>query len=122
MDVKQIARVCHEANKGYCNSILDNTQPDWEDAPLWQRESAMKGVMFHWQTLTAGHEPSPEASHNSWLKEKEKDGWKYGTVKDPEKKEHPCFVSYVELPLEQRMKDYIFCGIVEAFFKASGGK
>ena len=28
----------------------------------------------------------------------EADGWKYGPVKDPEKKEHPCFVPYDDLP------------------------
>jgi hypothetical protein len=42
------------------------------------------------------------------------DGWKYGPVKDPEKKEHPCFVPYDRLPTEQKAKDYIFGAVVKS--------
>jgi len=48
------------------------------------------------------------------LKEKEEAGWKYGEVKDPDKKEHPCFVSYEELPEQQKVKDALFVGVVRA--------
>lgn len=41
-----------------------------------------------------------------------------GPVKDAEKKEHPCIVPYDQLPLDQRMKDYIFAGIVHAIWQA----
>ena len=40
-----------------------------------------------------------------------------GPVKDPEKKEHPCFLPYDELPLSQRIKDYLFTAVVEAALK-----
>jgi len=53
-------------------------------------------------------------SHDSWLEEKRRDGWKYGPVKDPERKEHPCFVPYEQLPPEQRAKDYIFQGVARS--------
>jgi len=88
MNVESIAKVCHEANRAYCQSIGDMSQPAWEDAPEWQRASAIKGVEF------ARDNPSapPSASHDSWLEEKRATGWKFGPVKDPEKKEHPCFV------------------------------
>ena len=117
--VEQIASVCHEANRAYCATIGDNSQPTWNDAPDWQKQSAIKGVDFHIATLWSGGKPSPSASHESWLAEKERDGWKYGPVKDPAAKEHPCFVPYDQLPVEQRLKDYIFSGIVESFFSAS---
>jgi len=48
------------------------------------------------------------------LKVKEADGWKYGPVKDAEKKEHPCFRPYNLLPRDQKAKDYIFRAIVHA--------
>lgn len=118
MDMLQIAKVCHDANRSYCHSIGDNSQPEWESAPVWQRNSALKGVEFHIINLEKGNKPSPSASHESWLKEKAEDGWKFGTVKDAAKKEHPCFVPYNQLPLDQRMKDFIFSSIVEAFFTA----
>lgn len=51
---------------------------------------------------------TPENSHESWLAQKTAEGWKYGEVKDAEKKEHPCYIPYAELPAAQKAKDYIF--------------
>lgn len=109
-----IAKTTHEANRAYCAAIGDNSQPAWNDAPIWQKNSALAGVGFHQKNPDA----LPSASHESWLAEKEKDGWKYGPVKDPEKKEHPCFVPYAELPQEQKAKDYIFGAIVKTLLNA----
>lgn len=110
VDVEGIARVCHEANRAYCLTIGDDSQPAWEDAPEWQRDSAINGVGFHLYNPGAG----AAASHESWLAEKAAAGWSYGPVKDAEKKEHPCFVPYDELPVEQRRKDFLFGAIVGA--------
>lgn len=104
MTVEQIAQVAHELNKAYCSSIGDHSQPTWEDAPEWQKSSAIKGVEFHLANPFAG----PSSSHESWMKQKEEEGWKFGEIKDAEKKEHPCFVPYDLLPTEQKSKDYIF--------------
>ena len=117
--IEQVARICHETNRAYCITIGDNSQQPWDDAPQWQRESAIKGVEFHVSHLAVGEKPPAWASHNSWLEEKRRDGWRFGPVKDATKKEHPCFVPYPELPIEQRLKDYLFAAIVEAFFDAS---
>lgn len=119
MDTIQIAEICHEANRAYCATIGDNSQPTWDKAPGWQRSSAAVGVEFHLKNLAAGKKPSPSASHESWLAQKRGEGWTYGPVKDAEKKTHPCFMPYDGLPLEQRMKDYIFAAIVEAFWTAN---
>jgi hypothetical protein len=104
MRIETLARICHQINKAYCESIGDNSQHDWESAPEWQKESAVKGVRFQLAN------PSADASdsHASWLAEKTQDGWKYGPVKDASKKEHPCFVPYEELPKEQQVKDHLF--------------
>ena len=107
MTQEEIARVCHEVNRAYCKSIGDDSQPTWEDAPEWARESARMGVDFH----TMGNF-GPEASHISWMKQKLDDGWVYGPVKNPRTKEHPCLVPFGELPVEQQSKDYIFRAIV----------
>jgi hypothetical protein len=110
MTTQQIAKVCHEANRAYCESIGDYSQPIWEEAPAWQEESAIAGVQFHLDNPDA----QPEDSHNSWLRQKTADGWKYGEVKDAEKKEHPCFVPYNELPEAQQKKDKLFIAVVHA--------
>lgn len=118
MNVEQIARICHETNRAYCQSIGDISQPAWELAPDWQRSSAIKGVQFHLHCHEMNERPSPSASHESWIEEKRHDGWIYGPVKDAETKQHPCFVPYEELPLSQRLKDYLFGAIVAAFVTA----
>lgn len=110
MNRTDIAKVAHEINKSFCASIGDTSQPSWEDAPEWQKESAINGVNFH----IDNPEASPSASHENWLKQKEEDGWKHGPVKNPETKEHPCFVPYDQLPVEQRSKDYLFKQVVHS--------
>jgi len=108
LTVENIAQACHEVNRSYCNSIGDDSQPSWEDAPEWQRDSAVNGVKFHLANPTA----TPENSHECWLQQKTDEGWKYGPVKDAIKKEHPCFTEYSNLPIEQRSKDYLFRAVV----------
>lgn len=106
----EIAKICHEVNRAYCAALGDHSQPAWGDAPEWQRSSAIKGVEF----TIANPDAPPSASHDSWLKEKLDAGWKYGPAKNPERKEHPCCVSYDDLPLEQKVKDYLFQAVVRA--------
>ena len=106
--VERIARVAHEVNRAYCAALGDNSQPTWEDAPEWQKASARHGVELH---IDIPH-ITPEQSHEAWMEEKRLDGWKWGAVKDPVKKEHPCYVRYDQLPESQRAKDYIFKAIV----------
>lgn len=110
MTNENIARVCHEANRAYCLSLGDTSQPSWKDAPNWQRKSAIGEVGAHLKS-----DLTPEQSHESWLKEKEIDGWRYGPVKDLKFKTHPCFVSYNELPEDQKVKDLLFSSIVSVF-------
>lgn len=99
-----IAQHAHELNRQYCRALGDDSQPEWEDAPDWQKDSAIAGVKMH----LANPEATPEDSHISWYAAKEADGWVYGEVKDPEAKTHPCMVPYAELPEQQRAKDYLF--------------
>lgn len=110
MTNQQIAQVAHEANAAYCRTIGDDSQLPWGSAPDWQRESAITGVAFHRDNPDA----SPSHAHESWLKEKLDAGWKYGPVKDPIKKEHPCYVQYDQLPAEQKLKDTLFIAVVRA--------
>lgn len=108
--IEQIAMVCHETNRAYCRSIGDASLLTWDEAPQWQRDSVRLGVQFHLDNPEA----SASASHEAWLETKRRDGWAYGPVKDAAKKRHPCFVPHHELPVEQRVKDVLFKGVVDA--------
>ena len=108
--VAMAARVAHEVNKAYCESLGDMSQQHWEEAALWQRQSAKSGAAVALACDAVG----PGDSHADWLTMKQNDGWVYGPVKDPKKKEHPCMVPFDELPLEQKVKDFLFLGAVRA--------
>ncbi len=114
MNISRIAQVCHAANLAYCESIGDTSQKPWGEAAEWQRDSAIKGVEFKF----ANPDAAPSAQHDAWTADKLAEGWVYGEVKDPAAKTHPCLVPYEQLPVEQRIKDYLFVAIVQAFQKA----
>lgn len=108
MTIRDIARLCHAANLAICEAAGDQSQKPWHDAEPWQRESAELGVRFCLNHPLA----SPSDQHEAWTADKLDDGWTYGPTKDADAKTHPCLVPYNELPLEQRIKDYVFMSIV----------
>lgn len=110
MTLTQIASVCHEANKGFCEAYNDYSQKTWNEAEQWQRDSAISGVQFR----IDNPEAEESAQHDAWCQDKRDAGWVYGGEKDTEKKTHPCLVSFYELPEFQQKKDKLFCAIVDA--------
>lgn len=107
--VDSIARVTYEVNRAYCEAMGDSSFAPWDSAPDWQKETNRLGVLFH-----MGGDFGPEASHESWRTQKFNDGWRWGAVKDPEKKEHPCMMDFADLPKEQQAKDFLFRAVVHA--------
>lgn len=106
---EDIARVCHEANRAWQHVTADEApSPPWDQAPAWQRESAVEGVR---QALAGA---SPEDLHEAWCEHKFAEGWRYGETKDLAAMTHPCLVPYDELPEEQRRKDALFAAVVAA--------
>lgn len=105
-----VAQVCHEANRAFCLTLGDASQPAWVDAPDWQKASAITGV----EKIQAGEVTRPEQSHESWSAQKVADGWVFGPTKDPVAKTHPCLVPFTELPAEQQLKDVLFLSVASA--------
>lgn len=108
LGIRDVARLCHELNRAYCERLGDYTQQPWDACPDWQKDSAVAGVNAAVEGATA------EQLHQSWLDHKASEGWVYGEVKDPEAKTHPCMVPYAELPREQQVKDHLFRAAVQA--------
>ena len=111
LNIEIIARVAHETNRAYWFEIGGSSQKRWDEAEQWQRDSAVKGVKF---ALLNPDGPA-SAQHDAWNADKIRDGWVYGPQKDATKKTHPCLVPYLELPLEQRVKYYLFRHVVALF-------
>jgi hypothetical protein len=102
--IETIAAATHMVNRAYCIGIGDLSQPTWQDAPDWQKQSAYDGVM----AVLRGDVDTAEQSHERWRSRKIEEGWVYGKVKDPFRKTHPCLVPYQDLPPGQRTKDHLF--------------
>lgn len=110
MTLDQVGRICHEVNRAYCQGLGDDSQPSWDDAPQWQRDSMVAGV----RAIVENPTITPEGQHVSWMNDKIKDGWVFGSTKDPVAKTHPCLVAYDNLPREQQIKDRLFQAVVRS--------
>ncbi len=110
--IDEVAKVAHEVNKAYCESMGDTTQPVWSKIHKWQKESLYDGIRY----IVANPKITPEQAHENWMKHKVDNGWKYGKVKDPKKKEHPSIKPYNKLDDKEKAKDYIFQAIVKTMY------
>ena len=88
--MEQIARVCHEANRAYCKALGDDSHQPWDEAPYWQRKSAVAGVRA---VVESGG-------------------------LDAEQKTHPSMRPFAELPESEQRKDKLFLNIVNALAHA----
>lgn len=110
--IETIARVCHEANRAWCEAHGDLSQFSWESAEGWQWQSAIEGVQVALDGADA------EQQHEAWCDAKRRDGWVFGEQKDAARKTHPCLVAYEQLPDAQKVKDALFGSIVRALVPA----
>jgi|TARA_Y100000310_G_scaffold105880_1_gene104411 hypothetical protein len=56
---------------------------------------------------------SPKELHASWVVAYAENGWKYGPIRDTEKRTHPDMVPYEELGQLERDKDDVFVALCE---------
>jgi dTMP kinase len=97
----------HEANK----EIQQQTGEFIPELSEHLTKSILDGVYY----VLDNPNCTPEQQHNNWCYFKRQDGWKYGPVKDFERKEHPCLVPYNELPEIQQRKDSVFRQTLDNF-------
>ncbi|MCK4760712.1 MAG: hypothetical protein KAW12_00835 [Candidatus Aminicenantes bacterium] len=126
-----LARAIHEKyvkdQKAKGETPADNPSlVSWEDLPGTLKESNRRQVDLMEEKLkTIGCCIAPAGSlasapaeftaeeiesmsiieHRHWVEERTKNGWKYGPVKDAEKKENPWLIPWEELPEAEKEKD-----------------
>lgn len=110
MTILTLAKMAHELNKVLCDESGVPAE-HWENSPEWQKTSSIEGIKF----VLDNPDTTPEIQHNAWSDHKVKDGWIYGTVKDADKKTHPCLVPFNKLPESEQIKDSVFIELVKAF-------
>jgi len=55
--------------------------------------------------LEALTEKLAENAHDNWAKQRMKDGWTYGPVRDDKARKHPDLIPYAELPESEKEYD-----------------
>jgi cytochrome c1 len=117
LTVEDIAKACHEVNRAFCASFNDPVPPPWDEAPDWQKQSVIAGVQ-NVMDNDADKEKyvSARDNHDKWMERKLRDGWTYGPIKDPEKKQHPDLLPFDSLPKEQQAKDRLFLATVRGLY------
>lgn len=116
-DIDDIARVCHEANRAFSATRGDFAHEPWTNSEMWVKDSTRAGVSH----ALASPNTTAETLHENWAEHKLRNGWRYGSVKDPVERTHPCLVSWRDLPQHQRMKDRLFLAIVAALDPSQNG-
>ena len=117
MNIDNAAQTVHETIRAFAASIGES-MPSWAEAPEWQRTATDQAIRSHFAAFDEGREVPPSESHDKWCADKLAAGWKYGAVKDSAAKTHPLLIPYDELPLEQKMKDYLIGAVCLSFHKA----
>jgi hypothetical protein len=107
--IETIASVAHEVNQAYVDSQGEDTV-SWVQTTDAQRQSMVNGVLFKLRYP----DTTPEQQHENWLRVRQAEGWTYGKVKNEELKTNPAMVPYDALPQAQRVKDFLFQGVVSA--------
>lgn len=108
--IQIIARVTHEALRARQAANGQTPAPPWSRAPKWMKESSAASVAWR----VANPNASASAQHEQWLDQKKKDGWRFGKVKDAQRKTHPMMVPYGQLPEVERRKDALVNAVVDA--------
>ncbi len=109
MNVEEIAKICHEVNRGLCVALGDHSQLEWDFAEQWQRDTMRDGVRH---ALRTDIEVAAETSHEHWMQDKIEAGWIYGEPKNAVLKIHPCLLPFADLPPTQQLKDRLFITVV----------
>lgn len=109
--IEQAARTAHEAIRAL--QIAHNEEGialPWNEVAKDIRYSCKIGV----QRVMDNPDVTSEELHASWIETKLSQGYKYGPVRNDERKEHHCLVPYHELSAHDRSKDLIFRNVVKA--------
>jgi hypothetical protein len=61
--INAAAEAAHEVNRTYCLTLGDDSQKPWKDAPSWQRDSAISGVM----AIINNPSMSSKDQHSAWM-------------------------------------------------------
>jgi len=107
--LEPIARLAHDVYRAYMTGAAKVSLP-FDSLDPHTKESLLDGV----KGVLEGAVTTPQQSHENWMRFKADAGWIHGEEIDHERKQHPCICSFEQLPITERMKDYLFVFSVKA--------
>ena len=119
-----IARITHEACRAHTIATSGDPAPPWEEADPELQESTKEAVrdrlLCTLGELSRGEYvgvagEDAERSHDAWVFARLQQGWTYGAELDRGLKRHPNLVPFSKLPEHEKLKDYLFLSICDAF-------
>jgi hypothetical protein len=110
--ISKIAKVCHQAEKSFAESLGDNSMVNWEESSLKIKEDTESKVI----SVINKENVLAEDLHIQWLDERIEEGWSYGSSIDYKKKTHPNMLPFSELEEYERKKYFLFVSIVKSLF------
>lgn len=105
-----IAKIIYDVNRAYCKALGDDSQPTWENAPDWHKESLRGVVRF----INDNPECTASDLHERWRQIKYANGFEYGRKKDIYKKTHPYLVDFDKLSKTKQMKNVLLAAVVKS--------
>lgn len=111
-ELTAIARAAHTANLLFSEfhpmdvSVADGRT--WDEHSEQERQESVDYISYLIKNpLLDGRE-----AHDAWMVKKQEAGWKFGRVKNNEKKEHPCMVPYNQLNAYDMFKDDLYVAVI----------
>lgn len=104
MNIEDVAWVCHETIRSFCEANDDFSIMPWHEANDWQIKSSISSVKY----LLSKDSIATSDLHDKWVKDKIDDGWVFGDKKNVINKTHPCIVAYEDLSEIDKTKDVLF--------------
>lgn len=102
-----IAKVAHQANRAFLNTLGDTSEKDWENLSEEAKKETAEQVEFSLQNEHVG----AEAHHIAWMNEMKEKGYTHGEVGDMK---HPLLVPFDLLPAENQKQHKLFFAVVQA--------
>jgi len=108
MKLAEVARMVHQTDKAYCESIGDYSNKNWEQAEPADKKRMEDIVQFYTDNPLA----MDCSIHNVWIKAMVMDGWVKGDEFNPFTKTHPGIIKFEEIPFEQQVRATIIRRVI----------
>jgi hypothetical protein len=104
---EQIAKVCHEVNRAYCQALGDNSQPPWKNASALKKSNTLQAVRNYILSISAETEKSRASAEAQEIVE----SWVNGPEKYPDL---GVTTRLGVLPPELQAREDMFVAVVRA--------